>query len=374
MVSRAPDPAGIRAEEQVIEADIFRCPISRAPLRYLTADEIGSVVAEIQSGRRLHANGLPARVDGLACAVGTHDLRHVYRVDDDVFALLPGLAIVSPADATVGTLDAERRMVQSFYDEFGWAKNEQGVYGDTAAFSSDDAVARRYIARCHGRIGAQLGRGRYLLDAASGAIPGDSYLALSRNYDRRICVDFSIRALREARERLGPGRGVFVLGDLTALPIADGVVDDAISLHTIYHIPKDLQATAIDELVRALKPGGRLVVAYTWAGCRLMKLAKRLVLPFMRPAARASVKPQKPALYYHPHGKAWFRAIARRYPAKLKVGSATDQEFRDRVFTNSKLGRLAAELVYWLEDVLEPITARYGQYPLFVIARPDAAR
>lgn len=67
-----------------------------------------------------------------------------------------------------------------------------------------------------------------------------------------------MQALREGQKRLATDKGIFILGDLTNLPIADGVIDDAVSLHTIYHIPADLQATAVDEIVRVLKPPGQL--------------------------------------------------------------------------------------------------------------------
>src|SRR5688500_16441363 len=112
----------------MVNCDIFRCPISRRPLRPLSAQELGQVGSELASGVRVHASGQKAEGSVLSSAIGTDDLRYVYRVDDDIFALLPQLALVASSDATVAGLDADRQVVQSFYDEFGCAKNERGVY------------------------------------------------------------------------------------------------------------------------------------------------------------------------------------------------------------------------------------------------------
>ncbi|THD64615.1 class I SAM-dependent methyltransferase [Phenylobacterium sp.] len=341
---------------------IFACPVTREPLNALTEAEVAGLKAEIAEGARLHADGSPLK-GGLDGALGTPDRSYIYRVDGGIYALLPSLAVVTPEKATLGELESDKRIVQSFYDEFGWVTNADGAYKDTEVFTVEDQVAKRYAYRCDDRIAAQLGRGDYLLDAASGAIPGDSYMRFSNNYARRVCVDFSIRALREAQLKLGD-RGVYVLGDVTCLPLAEGVIDDAISLHTIYHVPRDLQSTAIDELVRVLKPKGKLVVVYTWGASPIMRIIHRLT---GRHEERR--EPEKPDLYYSPQGKDWFRTLAAKYPAKLKVWSATDLKFNAAFMRDNAAGRLMASLVVLAEQLFDPFLARYGQYPLFVFSK-----
>jgi ubiquinone/menaquinone biosynthesis C-methylase UbiE len=51
---------------------------------------------------------------------------------------------------------------------------------------------------------------------------------------------------------------------MTHLPFASGSIDDAISLHTLYHVPAADQAAAVAELVRVLRPGGRVVIVCKW--------------------------------------------------------------------------------------------------------------
>jgi hypothetical protein len=99
-----------------------------------------------------------------------------------------------------------------------------GVYKDSAEFTVVRPITQRYNAACSRRIAAQLRAGEYLLDAASGPVHALN-VPLSENYRFRICLNFSIRALREAKKTLPPGRGLFVLGD------------DVISLHMLYHLP-----------------------------------------------------------------------------------------------------------------------------------------
>lgn len=46
------------------------------------------------------------------------------------------------------------------------------------------------------------------------------------------------------------------LGDMTCLALADESVDALISIHTIFHNPKDRVRRSLDEMRRILKPGG----------------------------------------------------------------------------------------------------------------------
>ena len=143
--------------------------------------------------------------------------------------------------------------MQAFYDEFGWVKNPAGYFNDTVAFTETRSCARRYQLRCNERILTLLGRGKFLLDVASGAIPHAEYREHSRHYRTRICVDFSIRALHEARAQISD-HGLFILGDITRLPLASDAIDAIISLHTVYHLPSDKQILACDELMRVARP------------------------------------------------------------------------------------------------------------------------
>lgn len=91
---------------------------------------------------------------------------------------------------------------------------------------------------------------------------GTGYMsrALVRVVDRVICVDHSEAMLAEARRALEAfgGRVEFRRGELDELPLEDGEVDAIFANMVLHHVP-DLH-TALRELWRALRPGGRLVV------------------------------------------------------------------------------------------------------------------
>ncbi len=359
--------------------DILRCPVTRESLTFLSTSEIAAANQDLAALRRVPRDGRAARFP-LAEALGTASREFIYRVADDIAWLLPSLSLVRPERVTSG-LAAEKELVKSFYDDFGWVKGSGEVFNDTVEFTVPTAVARDYVRHCNARIGRLLGGGRLLLDAASGAIPHREYLAYSAGYEVRVCVDFSIRALTEARAKLG-NRGLYLLGDLTCLPLADGSVDSAISLHTIYHIPPGEQATAVDELVRVTRRGGRVIIVYVWGHSLAMDAVFKVRgwLGFVRRLGRPSPVAGSsgdaaargvPSLYFQPQNYDWFaRNVAARHSARLRVWSAVSSVFQIRFLADGIVGRLSVAAVILFENALPALAGRFGQYPIFIIDKP----
>lgn len=104
--------------------------------------------------------------------------------------------------------------------------------------------------------------GDALLDVASGR--GTSALALAAGGPVRVCgVDLApanITRACEAAETAGLGDRVeFRLGDAEALPVGDGEFDAVLCECALCTFPD--QATAIAEMYRALRPGGRVGIS-----------------------------------------------------------------------------------------------------------------
>ncbi|HXC01375.1 MAG TPA: class I SAM-dependent methyltransferase [Opitutaceae bacterium] len=361
---------------------ILRCPITGDPLSILSLEELAKSNQLLATLSVIHRDGTPARTP-LTFALGTPHRSEIYRVEDSIVWLLADLALVNASAIQTAAIAAEKKIVQSFYDDFGWLKAETGLFNDTAQFTDTRPCAQAYQRYCNARIGRELSGGKYLLDVASGSIPHAEYLEFSRHYDVRICVDFSIRALREARAKLGDA-GLYLLGDITRLPLASGVVDDVISLHTVYHVPRAEQTAAIDELVRVAKPGGRAVIVYVWASSVAMNasFALRRALGRIKHALRpkgGAVSPgpssssATPPLYFSPQNHDWFaQEIAGKHGAMLKVWSAVSMLFQAHFFSDHGLGRLTLALVKKIEDCFPWLAGRYGQYPMFVIDKPSS--
>jgi SAM-dependent methyltransferase len=219
--------------------------------------------------------------------------------------------------------------LQRFYDDIGWNSGED-VFEDAEIFEDLRPVSAEYIHRCHLRVGDHLpASGDLLLDAGSGPVQFSEYLAYHAGFRKRLCIDTSLNALRQARARLGD-RGIYVQADLTRLPIADQSVDAAVSLHAIYHVPAELQEKAFLELHRVLKPGGRAAIVYSWAQPPLWRLvdapnAVKLRLQRLRdrlrggPGADEETDREDAGFYFHPFSADWFASRPWPFPPRFAV-------------------------------------------------------
>ena len=254
----------------------LRCPITRCSLQPVEPAQLAQLNDRIerQELRHTDASAVPER---LTEALRSEDGQYIYPiVDHQIVVLLESLAIVSDSENTAPqALDAQKKIVLDFYNEFGWKKDEDNLFKDTVAFEDRRDTVARYWSQCHLRLNRYLpANGQYILDVASGAIPNDEYLTYSDHFEVRICMDFSLLAMQEAVQRLN-GRGIFILGDMTNLPMADQCLDAVISLHTVYHIPKAEQTQAVREAYRVLRLGGKAVIVYSWKDAPLMYRSMR---------------------------------------------------------------------------------------------------
>jgi SAM-dependent methyltransferase/uncharacterized protein YbaR (Trm112 family) len=286
---------------------------------------------------------------------------HTYKFEDGIFNLLTPL---SSTDAELERLRDEKESTRQYYDSFGWQVND-GSYRDVQAFTDTRSAPWSYTKRCIRRVGKHLpSTGRYLLDVASGPIPYAEYMSLHDGFDRRICVDLSIEALKQARRKLGD-RGIYILGDLTRLPLRDGSVDAAVSFHTVYHIPADEQDKAFTELYRVLHPGGTAAIIYSWGYSPLALRLQRVLDKMGVPPAKGTTGS---GLYYHGHKKEWF--FNKNWPFRYEVrawrtiGGDDLQRMGD-----GPMFRMGYGAIYALESMFPSFFGSYGQYPLILISK-----
>jgi SAM-dependent methyltransferase len=236
--------------------------------------------------------------------------------------------------------------------------------------------------------------GKYILDVASGGIPQPEYLQYSEAFEKRICIDLSFVALQQARKKLG-NRGIYILGDITNLPLRDDVCDAVMSLHTIYHVPEDEQSSALRELYRVLKPGGTALVIYNWGDNSLLMRMARIplnenclaVFHFLQRLVGLRKKkesepgqpslPPRPArgLYFHAHDYKWFEAELGKYCRfDLVCWRSVDQSFLVYYIRPSFCGKTFLRLIYWWESAFPGLAARLGKFPMFIFKKqPNAS-
>src|SRR5579872_3600 len=243
---------------------ILKCPITGQELRELRPDEMALLNGKIAGGEVRQTDGKPF-IEPLEKALISADEAYIYPILKEIVLLLKDLAVVGPRGVVLNDLMSDdKKLVRNFYDQRGWHANAAGDYEDAVIFEDLRPVSKEYLKKCHDRVSRFLKpSGDYLLDAASGALQFKDYLQYSERYKYRVCVDLSFQALSEVKRKLG-SKAICVLCDITNMPFRDGVMGGFVSLNTIYHIPKDEQATAVRELYRVLKPGGKGVVVYDW--------------------------------------------------------------------------------------------------------------
>jgi len=281
-----------------------------------------------------------------------------YAVRNGVHCLLP--------DAPGKAFDTS---VQDFYEAGGWQPDDHGDFGDTRLFVDQRPAPLRFTQDCMRRLARHFSRGgEYFLDAGSGPIPHDALLAYSQRFARRICVDLSVQALEGARTRAG-AHGAYLQGDLAHLPLADNSMDAACCYHVIYQLPFELQAQALRELWRVLKPGGVAVVVGWWASAPLEWRAERVARIL---GMRGPGQPDAPDVDVLPHNvreRRWFEAQDWPFRYDYDVYRVVTNRFmRDCIPDDWRgeafLGGLAA-----LQRIAPGFCGRHGVMPALLIRK-----
>ena len=177
---------------------ILKCPITGQDLRALETKEIEEINLRIAALRIWQADGQPAR-NPLQKGLITADGAYIFPIINEIIILLKDLALVDSKEKIVQqTISADKQLVKNFYDSRGWFANEEGNYEDAVIYEDLRKVSKEYLKKCHDRVSRYLNpAGKYILDAASGALQYEDYLQYSANYKYRVCVDFSFQALKE---------------------------------------------------------------------------------------------------------------------------------------------------------------------------------
>lgn len=358
----------------------LRCPVTGSSLKQIEEIQLKKINTEIVGKSLFHLNGSAVQepmLEGLT----TEDGNYIYPIiGGKIVVLLETLAMnTSGKSDNVISFAEGKKIIQNFYDEYGWKKGENNLFKDTLRFEDRRSVAEKYWSNCHLRLNKYLSKGKYILDVASGAVPNDEYFSYSDNYDVRICMDFSYQALKEASRRVE--KGVFILGDVTKIPFEDACVDAVISLHTIYHVPQEEQTTAISEIYRILKEGKKAVIVYSWKRPLLMQYTIHLwrkLVKFYKGSKRKNggsggklqnLKTESgPEMFVNQQDVDRFdHQIKNRFNADLGVYSAISRSFSNTFIRERAFGRQFANFIFKIENIFPKFCGRYGQYPVFIL-------
>ncbi len=350
---------------------ILQCPITGNHLRSIPKEQFA-------------AQSIPMDFSGFGTIqegyVDTSNC-YFYPVFEEIIVLLATYAVyIGPGEDPRPALSFDKQRVFDYYNEISYeVKDAMTVYEDSGKWVDYRPVAADYISACFRRAANYFApEGKYLLDVASGPIGLEEYMSLSNGYDVRICVDISVNALLQARNnvRKAGKKGVFVCGDITNIPLQEGVCDAVLSQHTLYHIPKDDQQTAVEEMYRVAAPGASVVIVYSWFHhswfMNLSLHAVQLYRIFRHLAGKVYVRlvDSKPRLYFYPHSPGWFRrTFAFGKDIEFYCWRSTNKTFLRMYVHKWLFGKQLLARLQRLEEKHPKFMGKFGDYPVIVIPK-----
>lgn len=353
------------------DISILQCPVTKEGLQLLTGGETRQIVENFDQSFLSFEN----ITEGLV-----NDSRtYFYPIFDGIVLLLPVYALyLGKGEDLRGTMVFDKQRVFNYYNQINYnIQNKFKIYSDSAKWVDYRDVSAEYIHNSFTRAGKYLpAKGKYLLDIASGPIGCQEYLDLSNGYEIRICADISVNALLEARYNYEPRKGIYLCADITNIPLRDNVVDAVLCQHTLYHIPKDEQVAAVNEMHRVAAPGGVVAIVYSWFYHSLIMNIVLFPVQLYRVARHIAGKlyvklfNSKPRLYFYPHSRRWF---IKKFPFGPQIQffcwRSTNKYFMD-IYIHKWLG--GEKILRWLrnsEDKHPEFWGKYGDYPVIVIKK-----
>ncbi|MDP7416154.1 MAG: class I SAM-dependent methyltransferase [Dehalococcoidales bacterium] len=179
-------------------------------------------------------------------------------------------------------------------------------------------------------------------------------------------------------------RGIYLLCDITNIPIKKESMDSVVSLHTLYHVPLDQQKKALNEIYRVLRPESTGVIVYSWGSTSiLMKVnflhdlycaVKKIILNLFGGKKEIELSKdnilKEPKLYYRVHNFKWFiENINIKFKFELGSWRSVDVKFLKFFIHDFLFGRLILRIIFRLEEVFPKFFGRYGQYPILILKK-----
>lgn len=269
--------------------------------------------------------------------------------------------------STVAAKKAEHRVAR-FYNTVGW-QTDGNVTGDARRFEDLRKYSQSYARKTRNRLLKFIpSAGDRMLDMASGPIQYPEYLAYSKNFAKRYCVDLSHHALRQAREKIGD-HGKYFEGNFLRLDFEDNYFDCSISLHTIYHIEKHEQDDAVRKLIRITKPGKPILIVYSnpdtiwnrgWLKNWRLKRHKKKV---------KKVRDDRSDLYFYRYPNSWWQRFNNVASVRILPWRSFGPEAQARLFPNNRFGAFMLQLLFFTENTFPRFFAKNFEYNMIVLIK-----
>jgi SAM-dependent methyltransferase len=181
--------------------------------------------------------------------------------------------------------------------------------------------------------------------------------------------------LFQAVENFKGKKGLFICGDITNIPLKNEVCDAVLCQHTLYHIPKNEQAKAVEELYRVCKNGGKVAIVYNWFFYSL--LTNILIFPIQiyriirHYLGKLYVRffPDKPRLYFFVYPPSWFKRFDFANEIEFFCWRSLNKNILDVYIHKSLWGKNILNWVMKMEDKYPKQLGKIGDYPIIIISK-----
>lgn len=247
--------------------------------------------------------------------------------------------------------------VFEFYQKLGW-KNKNNISYDSILFEDLRECAKNYISKTRKRILQFIPKkGEKILDFASGPIQYSEYKLYSKHFKYRYCVDFSLEAIKKAKKVLKK-HGKYFCTDFLKKKFKENYFDCSISLHTIYHLDKNVQKKAVNKLLNITKIGSSVIILYSNPN-NIFYYIKKII----------NYKSKKSKLYFFCHKNTWWKQFSRRAIVKIYPQRSFSSQHQKILFPNNFLGKFMFQILFKLEDLFPNFFSTYFQYILVVLKK-----
>jgi len=349
----------------------LRCPITKNRLELINKEEFPKFDLPdkySKFGKLLH--GL---VDS--------SKQYFYPIFDEIIVLHEHYALyIGNHEDNRENLSFDKQRVFNYYDEIDYkVRDSLKIYEDSPKWVDFREVSSNYIRNSFTKASLFYpNQGEYLLDIASGPIGLPEYISLSDGYNYRVCVDISINALIQAKINIDKAgkKGIYICGDITNIPIQDNSIDTVLSQHTLYHIPKNEQKTAVLEMYRVAKPEAKIVIIYCWFyHSWFMNLSLNLIqiyriLRHFSGKIYVKLAKSRPRLYFYPHSPKWFqKSFIFGKNIEFYCWRSTNKYFLDWYIHKWLFGKEVLNILSRIEEKHSKFMGKFGEYPAIVITK-----
>ena len=344
---------------------ILKCPHSSERLQLVKLEEMA-----------LEKVNLPFDKKKVSHAFINASQTYLYPIVNDVILLLKHYAINLNNTDAKSNMSFDKDRVFRYYNAIDYKPKEgKTVYEDSDKFVDFREVSREYVRNSFVGVKKYIPTsGQYILDIASGPIGLQEYIGLSEGYDIRICIDISYNALVQAKNNLSKQKGIFICGDITNIPLIDNICDAVICQHTLYHVPRLQQKTAVEELYRVTRPKGKVAIVYSWFYHSWLMNITLFPLQLIRVARYFASKlyvrlfPEKPRLYFYPHSQHWFRSqFSFSKNIEFYCWRSLNKQFLKVYIHDWLFGKQILKWVRKIEEKHPKLMGRLGDYPVILI-------